>query len=68
MSEWDEKMWEPLYPKTKFAVGRVPIATCRQCLWKSLCLEEEKNPTLRKLILDEDEQQDHADSMKDCAK
>ena len=61
-------MWEPLYPKTKFAVGRVPIALCRQCLWKNLCLEDEKNPMLRKLILDEDEQQDHADSMKDCAK
>lgn len=68
MPEKNEGMWEPLYPKTKFAVGRVPIATCRQCLWKNLCLEDEKNPMLRKLILDEDEQQDHADSMKDCAK
>lgn len=68
MPEGDEKMWKPLHPKTKFAVGRVPIATCRQCLWKELCLEDEKNPVLRELILWEDEQQDHADSMKDCEK
>lgn len=64
----ENKMWEPLYPNTKFSTGRVPIVKCRQCVWKVLCLEDEKNPTLRKLILWEDEQSDHEQALKDCSK
>lgn len=48
----------------KFArTSEVPIATCRDCLWKVMCLENEKNPVIRKLVLgedipDDDDQQD----------
>ena len=50
----------------------VPIATCRWCLFKALCLENEKNPTIRRLVLGEetqeedDQQDDFAAMMRDC--
>lgn len=57
----------------KFArSSEVPIATCRDCLWKVMCLENEKNPTIRHLVLgepmpDDDQQDDFAAMMRDCA-
>ena len=55
----------------KFATtSEVPIATCRDCLWKVMCLENEKNPTIRRLVLGEeiedDQQDDFAAMMRDC--
>ena len=50
--------------------SEVPIATCRDCLWKVMCLENEKNPTIRRLVLGEeiedDQQDDFAAMMRDC--
>ena len=52
--------------------SEVPIATCRWCLFKALCLENEKNPTIRRLVLGEeiqeedDQQDDFAAMMRDC--
>lgn len=52
--------------------SEVPIATCRWCLFKTLCLENEKNPTIRHLVLgeempdDDDQQDDFAAMMRDC--
>ena len=52
--------------------SEVPIATCRWCLFKTLCLENEKNPTIRRLVLGEeiqeedDQQDDFAAMMRDC--
>jgi hypothetical protein len=52
--------------------SEVPIATCRGCLFKTLCLENEKSPVIRKLVLgeeitdDDDQQDDFAAMMKDC--
>ena len=57
----------------KFArSSEVPIAECRQCVRKVLCLENEKNPTIRHLVLGEeiqeedDQQDDFAAMMRDC--
>ena len=67
---------EPLVwrnPMRKFArTSEVPIAKCRSCLWKVMCLENEKNPTIRHLVLgepmpDDDKQDDFAAMMRDCA-
>lgn len=68
---------EPLVwrnPMRKFArSSEVPIATCRDCLFKALCLENEKNPTIRHLVLGEetqeedDQQDDFAAMMRWCA-
>lgn len=68
---------EPLVwrnPMRKFATtSEVPIATCRDCLWKVMCLENEKNPTIRHLVLgeempdDDDQQDDFAAMMRWCA-
>lgn len=50
----------------------MPIAECRQCVRKVLCLENEKNPTIRHLVLgeeipdDDDQQDDFAAMMRDC--
>jgi len=65
---------EPLVwrnPMRKFArSSEVPIAECRQCVRKVLCLENEKNPTIRRLVLGEeiedDQQDDFAAMMRDC--
>lgn len=52
--------------------SEVPIAECRQCVRKVLCLENEKNPTIRHLVLgeempdDDDQQEDFAAMMRDC--
>ena len=46
----------------KFATtSEVPIATCRDCLWKVMCLENEKNPTIRRLVLGEEIEDDQQD-------
>ena len=67
---------EPLVwrnPMRKFArSSEVPIATCRDCLWKVMCLENEKNPVIRKLVLgepipEEDDEGDFIKMMRDCA-
>ena len=57
----------------KFArSSEIPIAVCRDCLWKVMCLENEKNPTIRRLVLGEeiqeedDQQDDFAAMMRDC--
>lgn len=57
----------------KFArTSEVPIAECRQCVRKVLCLENEKNPVIRKLVLgeeipdDDDQQEDFIHMMRDC--
>jgi len=57
----------------KFArSSEVPIAECRQCVRKVLCLENEKNPVIRKLVLgeeipdDDDQQEDFIHMMRDC--
>lgn len=53
--------------------SEVPIATCRGCLFKALCLENEKNPTIRRLVLgekmpdDDDQQDDFIHMMRWCA-
>ena len=58
-------------PARKFAKSSdVPIATCRWCLFKNLCLENEKNPTIRRLVLDEKIDQDELDrinAIRDCS-
>lgn len=41
-------------PSRLFSSMRIPIAQCRWCLFKNLCLENEKNPVVRHLILDEE--------------
>jgi len=51
----------------------VPIATCRWCLFKTLCLENEKNPVVRRLVLgeeiveQEEQDKDFAQMMRDCS-
>jgi len=49
--------------------SEVPIAKCRQCLFKNLCLENEPNPVIRRLVLDEEITQsdvDRYEAMRDC--
>lgn len=41
-------------PSRLFSNMRIPIAQCRWCLFKNLCLENEKNPVIRHLVLDEE--------------
>ena len=57
-------------PSRLYANWRVWIEECRQCIWKALCLENEKNPTIRRLVLGEeiedDQQDDFAAMMRDC--
>jgi hypothetical protein len=61
-------------PSRLFTNGsRVAISTCRWCLFKTLCLENEKNPVIRKLVLGEEIEDDlfqdeKTESMKDCEK
>lgn len=44
-----------------FSNRHVPIAQCRSCLFKALCLENEKNPVIRYLVLGEDIRDDVTD-------
>lgn len=57
-------------PTRQFArSSEVPIAKCRQCLFKTMCLENEKNPTIRRLVLDEDitdEDIERYEALRDC--
>lgn len=57
-------------PMRKFATtSEVPIAKCRSCLFKAMCLENEKNPTIRRLVLDEKVTQDEIErieALRDC--
>lgn len=57
-------------PARQFAnSSEVPIAKCRQCLFKTMCLENEKNPTIRRLVLDEDitdEDVERYEALRDC--
>ncbi len=63
---------EPLLwrnPARQFATtSEVSITKCRWCLFKALCLENEKNPTIRKLVLDEDIDQSEIEryELRDC--
>lgn len=54
----------------KFATtSEVPIAKCRQCLFKVMCLENEKNPVIRRLVLDEDidpSEIERREALRDC--
>lgn len=59
-------------PSRLYANWWVWIEECRWCLFKALCLENEKNPTIRHLVLgepmpDDDQQDDFAAMMRDCA-
>lgn len=56
-------------PSRLYANWRVGVENCRGCLFKSLCLENEKNPTIRELILgkEENDDEDHVNAIKDCA-
>ena len=68
---------EPLVwrnPMRKFArSSEIPIAVCRDCLWKVMCLENEKNPTIRRLVLweeipeEDDDERDFIQMMRDCS-
>ena len=45
------------------------IEECRWWLFKTLCLENEKNPTIRRLVLDEKVTQDEIErieALRDC--
>ena len=59
-------------PSRLYANWWVWIEECRQCIRKALCLENEKNPTIRRLVLGEeiqeedDQQDDFAAMMRDC--
>jgi len=57
-------------PSRLFATtSEIPIAKCRQCLFKALCLENEKNPTIRRLILDEEvdpSEIERREALRDC--
>lgn len=60
-------------PSRLYANWRVGVENCRGCLFKTLCLENEKNPTIRRLVLGEetqeedDQQDDFAAMMRWCA-
>ena len=60
-------------PSRLYANWRVWIEECRGCLFKALCLENEKNSTIRRLVLDEEIQEDEDDErdfiqmMRDCS-
>ena len=60
-------------PSRLYANWRVWIEECRWCLFKALCLENEKNPTIRRLILGEEKQEEDDDErdfiqmMRDCS-
>ncbi len=53
--------------------SEISISQCRQCVWKVLCLENEKNPVIRHLVLGEPmpkddlfNEEDYANSKRDC--
>ena len=60
-------------PSRLYANWWVWIEECRWCLFKALCLENEKNPTIRRLVLgdeiveQEEQDKDFAAMMRDCA-
>ena len=57
-------------PSRLFATWWVAVEKCRQCLFKNLCLENEKNPTIRRLVLDEkidQDELDRIDALRDCS-
>lgn len=68
---WCELMWRN--PSRLFAKWRVWVENCRGCLFKALCLENEKNPTIRRLVLgdeiveQEEQDKDFAAMMRDCS-
>lgn len=56
-------------PSRLFATWWVAVEKCRQCLFKTMCLENEKNPTIRRLVLDEDitdEDVERYEALRDC--
>lgn len=56
-------------PSRLYANWWVWIEECRGCLFKALCLENEKNPTIRRLVLDEKVTQDEIErieALRDC--
>ena len=60
-------------PSRLFATWWVAVEKCRQCVWKVLCLENEKNPVIRHLVLGEPmpkddlfNEEDYANSKRDC--
>lgn len=57
---WCELMWRN--PSRLFTRGsRIAISECRGCLFKELCLENEKNPVIRHLVLGEEIRDDITD-------
>ena len=58
-------------PSRLYANWWVWVEQCRGCLFKALCLENEKNPTVRYLILgdesDEEQENERIESMRGCA-
>ena len=44
-------------PSRLFARWRVGVEQCRGCLFKALCLENEKNPVIRQLVLGDEQEE-----------
>ncbi len=56
---WCELMWRN--PSRLFSNRHLAISNCRWCLFKELCLENEKNPVIRHLVLGEEIRDDITD-------